>query len=221
MSNYETIKDCALQFMTRNKINSIHYEKEDYQKYFEEATRLMEDVLKFLNTYSEDFAAYVVSYNVIGSTTRQIFDMGDNRNLLFYCNVALLYKAKLLAKSMVFLGKHIGDDKCAEFLVGELAQAYYMAITIWDKTEDGEIKELLKENVLHMITLCANAYQVALSFHPSLVGAKNMWNIFENTLGEVDDTLTPKEKLRPVQMAELCGAIEHIQNDVIRTMFEK
>lgn len=221
MSNYETIKDCALQFMIRNKMNSMYYEKEDYQKYFNEAINLMENVLKFLNTYPEDFAAYVVAYNVVGSNTRQIFDMGDNRNLLFYCNVALLYKAKLLAKSMVYLGKHISNDKCAEFLVSELAQAYFMALTTWNKTEEGEVKDLVKTNLFNMITLCANSYQVALSFHPSLVAAKNMREIFEKTLGNVVDTLTLQEKLRPIQMKELCESVEYTQNDIIRKLFER
>lgn len=219
MSNYETIKDYALQFMTRNKMNSMHYLKEDYQKYFNESIDMMEDVLKFLNTYPEDFAAYVVAYNIIGSNTRQIFDMGDNRNLLFYCNVALLYKAKLLAKSIVFLGKHITNDKCAEFLVSEFAQAYFMVLTIWNKTKEGEVKELLKANVFNMITLCANSYQVALSFHPSLVAVKSMWDIFEKTLGNADDALIPQEKLKPIQMEELCKAIEYTQNDIIRKLF--
>lgn len=216
MSNYETIKNCALQFMTRNKMSSMYYEKEDYQKYFDEAIHLMEDVLEFLNTYQEDFAAYVVAYNVVGSNTRQIFDMGNNRNLLFYCNVALLYKAKLLAKSTVYLGRHISNDKCAEFLVGELTQAYFMALTTWNKTEEGEVKELVKTNLLNIITLCANSYQVALSFHPSLVAAKNMWEIFNKTLGNADDTLIPQEKLRPIQMKELCESVEYTQNEIVR-----
>ena len=46
MSNYETIKDCALQFMTRNKINSIHYEKEDYQKYYHYKGELKKEISK-------------------------------------------------------------------------------------------------------------------------------------------------------------------------------
>lgn len=221
MSNYETIKDYALQFMTRNKMNSMYYKKTDYQKYFNEAIKLMEDVLQFLNTYPEDFAAHVVAYNIIGSNTRQIFDMGDNRNLLFYCNVALLYKAKLLAKSIVFLGRNIKKNESAEMLVGEFAQAYFIVLTTWNKTEEGEVKELLKENLLNMITLCANLYHVVLSFHPSFANAKCMWDLFEKSLGDANKALTPQEKLRPIQMEELCEAIEYTQNDIIRKLFEE
>ena len=221
MSNYETIKDQALKFMTRNKITSMYYEKEEYQKFFDEALHLMEDALKFLNTYPEDFAAYVVAYNIVGSNTRQIFDMGDKRNLMFYCNVAILYKAKLLAKSIVYLGSHISNDKCAEFILGELTQAYIMNLTAWDKTEEEELKELLKMNLYTIINLCANAYQVSLSFHPSLMCTKEMWKLFDKTIGNAEEVLTPLEKLRPLQMQEYFEAVENTQNEIIRKMFNK
>ena len=54
-----------------------------------------------------------------------------------------------------------------------------------------------------------------------LVAAKNMREIFEKTLGNVVDTLTLQEKLRPIQMKELCESVEYTQNDIIRKLFER
>lgn len=221
MSNYDTIKDEALKFMTRDKMNSVRYSKEEYAEYFEEALHLMLDVLGLIDKYPDEFASYVVAYNIVGSNTRQIADMTDKVGMDFYALVALTYKVRLLEKSVVFLGSGIKNDKCAEFLLLELTQSFLISLTTWSKQADEtKAKDMLMKIVLRFVNLCANVYQVALSFHPSLTSAKAMWDLFDKTVGHADEMLTPTENLRPRQMQEACCELDQEIGKVISVMYE-
>lgn len=218
MSNYETIKGLALQYMQRNKMNSIYFVKEEYTKYTEGALPLMDEVLELVKTYPKDFAAYVVAFNIIGSNTRQLSDLTEKLNdrQSYYSNIALLYKIKLLANSIMFIGRNIDNEKCAEMLILELTQAFIIGINILHKTEkESEVKSLIQNSVYDITQLCATAYQIVLSFHPTLESTKHMWYLFDKISNNPDQILCSAEKLRPLQMQKLCENVICNQDHLI------
>lgn len=207
MSNYDAIKDLAVRFVQKNKMNSMYLAKEDYVNYVENAVPLMRDAVKLTQEYPTDFSAYVVAINIVSSNVRQLADLTEKLGDRYavHAFMALKNEAVLLENSVLFLGRNVGNDKCATLLVQETTQMFlfiYMILTNFDKSV-GRLEEYVDECIDKALAICASLYKVALSFHPFLEACKNMREFFKKLTDDPDGFLTPDEQLRPAQMKDM------------------
>lgn len=207
MSNYDTIKELAMKFMQRNKITSMYLAKEEYQKYVENAIPLIKDAVRLTEQYPEDFAAYVVAMNIVSSNIRSLNDLSEKigDRYCLYAFIALTNEAALLENVVLFLGRNINNDKCATLLVQETTQMFIVIYSILlglDQTLE-VLQSYLDECIDRALSICANLYTIALSFHPSLEACAHMREFFKKLTDDPDGYLTPEESLRPAQMKEM------------------
>lgn len=219
MSNYDTIKELAVKFMQRNKMASLHLAKGDYQNYVENAIPLIKEAVGLTQEYPEDFAAYVVAINIVSSNVRNLTDLSEKLGdkYCLYAFIAFRNEAALLENAVIFLGSNIRNDKCATLLVQETTQMFVVIYTILIGLEQSleTLQLYLDECISRALTISANLYKIALSFHPSLDACAHMREFFKKLTDDPDEYLTPEESLRPAQLKEMYHEISEYAEQAI------
>lgn len=221
MSNYETIKEVAMQLMQRKKMASLYYAKEDYENYNKQVLPLMADALNLIEQYPSDFAVYVVAFNVISSSVKGLCDLTDKFQDTFsiHAIIALENQAQLLEKSVLFLGRNINREEAANFLVQESMTLFHVIITIHqylDKSHE-VARQGLDECIDGMLSVCANLYKIVQSFHSSLEVNKNLYAFLEQLLDDPRECISKEKSLRPAQIKEIYKMIA----DYAKTTFDE
>lgn len=222
MSNYETIKEVAMQLLQRKKITSLYYAREDYVNYAQNVIPLMSDALKVIENYPSDFAAYVVAFNVISSSARDLSDLTDKFQDKFamHALIGMKNQARLLENSVLFLGRNINKEEAAIFLVQESVTLFHIIISVYQNLSESyeSARAGLNKCINSMVTVCANLYKIAQSFHPSLEANKILYDFLEKLFDNVKEIISEEESLRPAQIKEIYQMIGDYADETVGQM---
>lgn len=222
MSNYETIKEVAMQLLQRKKITSLYYAKEDYENYAQNVIPLMSDGLKVIEQYPNDFAAYVVAFNMVCSNARDLSELTDKFHDKFamHALIGMKNQARLLENSILFLGGHIKKEEAATFLVQESVTLFHIIISVYQNMSESyeSARVGLNKCIDGIVSVCANLYKVVQSFHPSLEANKLLYNFLEKLFDNTKEIIAEEESLRPAQIKEIYQMIADYANETTNQM---